>query len=176
MDEGAHPYIGVARKAIHHYLDTGQILELDAERNDPPPSGVFVAVYDPPRRSNREGRLRGRIGSVTSTRQNLRSEIAHAAVLAAISDPSLKALRDTRVDRLHIVIYLLGEPDEVQDPSEIDPARHGVLLQKPGGRSSLVLPGTADTADEMIALARQQGGIGPRTPVDVYRFPTTILQ
>ena len=70
----------------------------------------------------------------------------------------------TRVD-------VLTEPEPVEDESQLDPKKYGVIVQA-GWRRGLLLPDLegVDTAALQIDICRQKGGIGPDEPVKLYRF------
>lgn len=178
MDEGAHPYVVLARRAIEHYVQNNELLHPRPEPDDPPPVGLFVSIHEAPGQGEQEGRLRGCIGSTVPTETTLRDEIAHIAVSAAVSDPRFPPLTPGELDGLDITVYLLGEPEPISDTSELDPARYGVMLKKRHGRTGLLLPGIPgiSTPEQQVAIARQKGGFHPGDDVAMYRFTATILR
>ena len=155
MDE--HPYIRLARDAIRHYSQMGESLRLEAEPDDPPPSGVFVSLQ--PRE------------------RNIRTEIARSAVAAAFSDPRFPPLRSEEVDRLDITVYLLAEPEPIDGIADLDPARYGVIVES-GGRRGLLLPAIPGitTADQQLAIAMNKAGIYSLDEAILYRFGATIIK
>jgi AmmeMemoRadiSam system protein A len=178
MDEGAHPYVVLARSAIEHYVQNNELLHPRPEPDDPPPVGLFVSIHEAARHGEQEGRLRGCIGSTVPTEATLRGEIAHIAVSAAVSDPRFPPLTPEELDGLDITVYLLGEPEPISDISELDPARYGVVLKERHGRTGLLLPGIPgiSTPEQQVAIARQKGGFHPSEDVAMYRFAATILR
>ena len=69
-----------------------------------------------------------------------------------------------REDELPELVYdvdVLGEPEPVDDRSELDPARYGVIVSTPDGRRGLLLPALdgVDTVDEQLQIAARKGGI-----------------
>ena len=178
MDEGAHPYVTVARQAIEHFLRTKEIPRPAAEPGDPPPTGLFVSIHEARRRGEAAGRLRGCIGSTLATEPTLRAEIAHIAVSAAVSDPRFSPLRLEELDGLEITVYLLGEPEPISDISELDPARYGVVIKEPHGRTGLLLPAIPgiETPEQQVAIAREKGRFHPSEEVAMYRFEAKILR
>lgn len=177
MDKDAHPYVVLARRAIEHFLDTREVLRPDAEPGDPPPTGLFVSLHGPPRHCEAEGQLRGCVGSTAATEPTLRREIARIAVSAAMSDPRFPPLTRGELEGLSITVYLLSEPEPIADISKLDPARYGVILRAPGGRTGLLLPAIPgiDTAEQQVAIARQKGRFRPDEDVPMYRFEAEIL-
>jgi hypothetical protein len=177
MDEGAHPYVMLARKAIEHFVRHRELLHPDAEPDDPPPVGLFVSIHEPPKPGEVEGRLRGCIGSTVPTEPTLRDEISHIAVSAAISDPRFPPLTPGELDGLDITVYLLGPPERVTDMSQLDPAHYGVAIKERHGRTGLLLPGIPGitTPEQQVDIARRKGGFHATEKVDMYRFEATIL-
>ncbi len=177
MDQGSHPYVSLARKAIEHYVKRRELLHPEAEPDDPPPVGLFVSIHEPPGPGEEEGRLRGCIGSTVPTEPTLRDEIANIAVSAAVSDPRFPPLTPGELDGLEITVYLLGPPERISDVSDLDPARYGVIVKQHRGRTGLLLPGIPGiaTPEQQVEIARRKGGFRPTEAVDMYRFEATIL-
>ena len=76
-------YTGLARKALEHYAETGEVLsELPAlpEEMIRERAGVFVSLH-------KHGKLRGCIGTITPVCKNIAKEIIQNAVNAGIRDP-----------------------------------------------------------------------------------------
>lgn len=175
MDE--HPYLRLARDAIRHYSETGKSLRLDAEPDDPPPSGVFVSLHEAAPPGKTEGPLRGCIGTYEPRERNLRTEIARSAVAAAFSDPRFPPLRLEEIDRLDITVYLLGPPELVHEVVDLDPARYGVIVES-GGRRGLLLPAIPgiSTVDHQLEIAMNKAGIDSLDDAVLYRFVATIIK
>ncbi len=172
-----HPYVTLARRAIRHYLATGEILDPPQEPGDPPASGVFVSLHQPAGPGQIEGPLRGCIGSIQAREPTVRGEIARSAVLAATSDPRFPALRPGEVDDLDVTVYLLGDPEPISDLDELDPARYGVIVEGPGGRRGLLLPAIPgiSSAEQQVDIARQKAFLSPGDPIRLYRFSAEII-
>lgn len=177
MEKREHPYVALARRAIEHFLETRRVLRPDAEPGDPPPTGLFVSLHGPPQHCEPEGQLRGCVGSTAATEPNLRREIARIAVSAATSDPRFPPLTKSELADLDIKVYLLGEPEMINDLSDLDPTRYGVILRDSGGRTGLLLPAIAgiDTPEQQVAIARQKGRFRSDEEVPIYRFEAEIL-
>jgi AmmeMemoRadiSam system protein A len=176
MDDQEHPFVTLARDAIRQYSETGKWQRLPASPDDPPPGGAFVSLHERPADGTGEGRLRGCIGSIQARERNRRTEIARSAVAAAFSDPRFPPLGAGEIDRLHITVYLLDEPELVAGIADLDPARYGVLVEGAGRRGLLLpaIPGIT-TAERQLAIATSKAGLAPDDPVDLYRFEATIL-
>ncbi len=176
MDVAEHPYVKLAREAISHYSQTGRVLRPEAVADDPPPCGVFVSLHEAPQDGGGEGPLRGCIGSTHPREASLRTEIARSAVSAAFSDPRFRPLSPGEIERLHITVYLLGEPELIADTAGLDPARYGVLIEGAGRRGLLLpaIPGIT-TVERQLDIAMSKAGLSTQDRVDIYRFEATIL-
>ncbi|MDJ0923229.1 MAG: AMMECR1 family protein [Acidimicrobiia bacterium] len=177
MTAEEHRYVALARKAIRHYLATGEILDPGSRRDDPPPCGVFVSLHQTPPPGEADGPLRGCVGSYRPRERTLGREIAQSAVAAAVSDPRFPPLAPGEVDDLHVTVYLLGETEPVENLDELDPARFGVLVEGPGGRTGLLLPALPGitTVAQQVDLVLKKASFSPYDPIRLYRFPATII-
>lgn len=159
-------YVGLARQALDSSLkgggEPGLTYPLPEEMQKK--AGVFVSLKN-------KGRLRGCIGTIRPTRDNLAQEIIQNALSAGSSDPRFPPVTLEELSQLEISVDILGPPEEVSGPGELDPKRYGVIVEK-GDRRGLLLPdlGGIDSVEEQIDIARQKAGIGPRENYKLYRF------
>ena len=72
---------------------------------------------------------------------------------------------------LRVSVDILGAPERVAGPGDLDVRRYGVIVQA-GGKRGLLLPDIEGIAsvDEQVSVARKKGGIGEAEPVELYRF------
>ncbi len=159
-------FVRLARASLEHYLRTGQMLPVP----DPVPpemqgrAGVFVSL-------KKRGQLRGCIGTVVPTRENIAAEIIHNAVSAGLHDPRFLPVTLEELPELKISVDVLSPPEPVASEADLDPKRYGVIVRS-GGRLGLLLPDLEgiDTPAEQVRIARQKAGIGPDEPVQLERF------
>lgn len=172
-----NPYIDVARSAIRHYLATGEIDDPGPMPNEPPPRGVFVSLHEAAEPGQVEGSLRGCIGTVRPREASVRGEIARSAVAAAVSDPRFPPLQPGEVDGLDVTVYLLDPAEPIDSTDQLDPARYGVIVDGPGGRSGLLLPAIPGitTPEQQVEIARRKAGLSPADPVRLSRFTARII-
>lgn len=177
MSDDEHPFVRLARRAIRHYLTAGEILDPGVAPDDPPPTGVFVSLHEPPPPNADEGPLRGCVGSYYPRERTLRREIAHSAVAAAVSDPRFPPLQLEEIDSLHVTVYLLGETEPVETLDDLDPTRYGVLVEGPSGRTGLLLPALPGitTVAQQVDLVLKKASFTRYDPIKIYRFPATII-
>ena len=104
-------------------------------------------------------------------------EHARLAERKAAEDPWVKLARlslETYVrtgKQLDTLPDVLGEPEAISSPAELDIKRYGVIVSC-GGRRGLLLPGLegVDTIEQQIDIARQKGGISSREQYTLERF------
>lgn len=75
------------------------------------------------------------------------------------------------LDELTYSVDVLTTPEPVNDISELDPKRYGVIVTS-GGRRGLLLPDLegVDTVEEQISISMRKAGIRQGEPVSVERF------
>lgn len=127
-------------------------------------AGVFVSL-------KKQGELRGCIGTFLPTQENIAGEIIVNAISAATEDPRFYPVEAQELPELSISVDVLGAPEAVCGPEELDPARYGIIVCS-GSRKGLLLPMLegVDTVEQQIAITRQKAGIGCNEPIEIYRF------
>ncbi len=161
------PYVRLARLSAETYVRTGRYAPLP---DDVPlgmkhtRAGAFVSL-------KKDGQLRGCIGTIEPARSCVAEEILYNAVSAAVHDPRFPAVEPEELPQLVYSVDVLGEPESIESEAELDPKRYGVIV-KNRGRCGLLLPDLAgvDTAKEQVSIARRKANIGPREPVQLFRF------
>ena len=96
---------------------------------------------------------------------------------AATSDPRFAPLQPGEVDDLDVTVYLLADPEPIDDIGDLDPSRFGVIVDGPGGRTGLLLPaipGISEAADQ-VDIARRKATISPNDPIRLSRFEAEII-
>jgi MEMO1 family protein len=162
-----HPLVQLAQETLASYIGSRRI----PKAPDPLPpemaarAGAFVSLHDA------AGGLRGCIGTIEPTQVNLAEEIIHNAISAATRDPRFPPVEPDELDGLEISVDVLTPAERIAGPEELDPKRYGVIV-KQGYRRGLLLPDLegVDSIDQQVSIARRKAGIGPREPVELYRF------
>ncbi len=162
-----HKYVKIARKAIEKYIRENEILilkdeELNSELKER--AGTFVSL-------KKQGNLRGCIGTVRPVQDNLASEIINNAISTATRDPRFRPVQAEEINALEISVDVMGEPEKIDTPEELDVKEYGVIV-KNGSRSGLLLPDLegVDTVEKQINIARRKAGIGSNEDIELYRF------
>lgn len=164
--EGEGYLPGLARRALEHYLE-GR--EFSPDIKEVPPeflkrAGVFVSL-------KKHGELRGCIGTVFPTQENIIAEIAANAISAGVRDPRFYPVGPGEVEELDISVDVLQSPEPARGPEDLDIKKYGVIVSA-GPRQGLLLPNLEGiaTVEEQVAIARQKAGIDPKEPVKLQRF------
>jgi AmmeMemoRadiSam system protein A len=160
-------FVRLARRNVEQYVRTGKPGALPAD-TDPEllsrRAGVFVSI-------KKDGALRGCIGTILPTEQNIASEILANSVSAAARDPRFDPIAPAELDALSYSVDVLSPPESIQSESELDVARYGVIVTC-GRRRGLLLPNLdgVDTVEQQVSIALQKGGIRAQEAYTLERF------
>ncbi|MBR5382031.1 MAG: AmmeMemoRadiSam system protein A [Oscillospiraceae bacterium] len=168
--EEADPYVKLAYQSLESLLVKGERLAVPKglpEELTEGRAGAFVSLHE-------HGKLRGCIGTIAPTRDCLAREIIDNAVSAAMHDTRFQPVEAHELPWLEISVDVLGRPEPVASPAELDAKKYGVIVTC-GDRRGLLLPDLdgVDTPEEQISIARRKGGIGPGEKVTLQRFTVT---
>lgn len=162
------PWVKLARRSLETYVKTSQRLtslpeDLPAEMTTQQ-AGAFVSLH-------KNGQLRGCIGTIAPTCDNLAWEIVQNAVSACSRDPRFSPVRPDELDELEYSVDVLGAPEPVDSPAALDPKTYGVIVSC-GGRRGLLLPDLdgVDSVEAQLSIALQKGGIRENEPYKIERF------
>lgn len=186
-----NPYIFLAKSAVESFIREGKIIlpskdspeEIRNQR-----AGTFVTI-------EKNGELRGCIGTYLPTKENIAEEIIHNAVAAATEDYRFGPIKEKELPYLSYTVYILSEPELVDDVSKLDPKKFGVIVKTipltfPDRtdvvfdghvpyKTGLLLPDLEgiETAEQQIAIACQKGGIDlAKEKILIYRFTVERYQ
>jgi uncharacterized protein (TIGR00296 family) len=137
----------------------------------------------------KNGELRGCIGTYLPTKENIAKEIIHNAIAAATEDYRFDSVREEELPHLSCTVYILSEPELVKDVSELDSKKFGVIVKTVPitfpDRTDVVFDGHApyktglllpdlervNTVEQQITIACQKGGIDlSQEKIFIYRF------
>ncbi len=122
----------LARQAITHYLEKGIPPEMEPENEElKKKRGAFVTLKV-------ENQLRGCIGYPLPIKP-LYETIIDAAISAATKDFRFPPLEQKEISKTQIEISVLSLPRHVEDISEIEVGKHGIIITK-GPNKGLLLP------------------------------------
>lgn len=162
------PWVKLARLSLETFVKTGERLErlpdgLPDEMTGQA-AGAFVSLHA-------HGQLRGCIGTTGPTTESVAWEIAQNAVSACARDPRFPPVTVSELDSLEYSVDVLGQPETISSPAELDVKKYGVIVSC-GGRRGLLLPDLegVDTVEQQVDIARQKGGISAREKYTLERF------
>jgi AmmeMemoRadiSam system protein A len=178
-----HPLVILAKQAVETFIKEGKIIK--PPENLPEEflkkrAGTFVTI-------EKNGELRGCIGTYLPIRESIAKEVIHNAIAAATEDWRFGPVQKEELPYLSYTVYILGEPELVKDISELDPKKYGVIVKSipisPSGdvifdghfvpKTGVLLPDLegVDTVEKQIFIACQKAGIDPQKErFLIYRF------
>ncbi len=165
--DASDEYVKLARMTIEEYVTRrtvpGVPKDLPAEMKEKR-AGAFVSIH-------KQGELRGCIGTILPVTDCIAEEIIGNAVSAATRDPRFSPITAGELEWLEINVDILGEPEDISSPAELDVKRYGVIVTK-NSRRGLLLPDLdgVDTVEDQIAIAKRKAGIGDSEEVKLQRF------
>ena len=167
LAENSDDYVKLARKSLESYVLRKETIEvpkgLPAEMYSKQ-AGAFVSIH-------KQGSLRGCIGTILPTEDNVAAEIIQNAISASSFDPRFDPITADELKYLEINVDVLGEPEDIDSPSQLDVKRYGVIVSS-GGKRGLLLPDLegVDTVEDQIDIARRKAGIRPGERLKLQRF------
>ncbi|PIR72068.1 MAG: AmmeMemoRadiSam system protein A [Candidatus Nealsonbacteria bacterium CG10_big_fil_rev_8_21_14_0_10_36_24] len=186
-----NPYVSLAKMAVESYVKEKKIIKPPEglpEKFLKKKSGTFVTI-------EKEGQLRGCIGTYLPTKENIAKEIISNAIAAATEDYRFSPIQKEELPELSYAVYILNEPELVKNINELNPKKYGIIVKTRPIFSSKNLSGQAendvvfnghtvpksglllpdlegiDTIEQQISIAYQKGEIDPnRERIIIYRF------
>lgn len=161
------PYVHLARKTLETYIRTDRVISvpegLPTEMYENR-AGVFVSLKI-------RGNLRGCIGTITATTYSVAEEIIRNAIEAGTRDPRFPPVDESELADLEYSVDVLGPPESISDPSQLDPIQYGVIVSHQG-RHGLLLPNLegVDTIDHQLSIALSKAGIPEDVDYSMERF------
>ena len=162
------PWVRLARLSLETRIRQGHMLQTLPEglpaKLTGQTAGAFVSLH-------KDGRLRGCIGTISPTEENVAKEIVQNAVSAGTRDPRFPPVHADELEELEYSVDVLGQPEPVDSISELDPKTYGVIVSY-GRKRGLLLPDLdgVDTVEEQVDIARRKGGIREDDPYTLQRF------
>jgi len=160
-------YQELARRSLEHIVMTGKKLEVPQNLPDEMLSkkaGAFVSIH-------KSGSLRGCIGTISPTTENIANEIIQNAISAGLSDERFNPVAEAELPYLDYKVDILAEAEAISGPELLDVKRYGVIVTS-GYKRGLLLPNLdgIDSVEQQIEIARQKAGIGKGDKIKLERF------
>jgi pyruvate formate lyase activating enzyme len=130
-------------------------------------AGVFVTLRE------RDGEVRGCLGTLGPNRGNLVEETIERAIAVAGNAYGTPVTED-ELPGLRYEVSVLHPAEGVRSPADLDPSLYGVIMRDNHGRRAVLLPGipSITTAEKQLSVVRRKGGIPEDAPVKLVRFRT----
>lgn len=121
-----------------------------------------------------QNRLRGCIGTIEPSQDNLAEEIISNAISASTRDSRFDPLTEGELDAIEVTVDVLSEPEPVGSLSDLDPKLYGLIVTS-GLKRGLLLPDLegVDDAEQQLSICRRKGSIGDDEEVSLQRFTVT---
>ncbi len=121
--------------------------------------------------------LRGCIGTIEPVRESLYFEIIENAIAACTRDSRFSPLSVSELDDIEVSVDVLSLPVEINDVSELNPAKYGLIISDGSFRKGVLLPAlpSVKTVKEQIRIVKQKAGIFQDNlyGLKMYRFTAT---
>ncbi len=158
----------LARAAVEKFVLTGGQIEATENVSDllSTRAACFVSI------KTRDGELRGCIGTVEPTKENLASEIVMNAISAASRDPRFAPVLPHELSSLVYSVDILASP-EPAELEDLDPSVYGVIVEDEAGyQRGLLLPAIqgVETVAQQVEIAARKAGIPAGVAVKLFRF------
>ena len=163
-----NPLVSLAKLAVENYITDKKIIALPLDFPKEfltRKAGVFVTI-------EKNGQLRGCVGTYLSTRDNIAEETIYNAISAAVHDDRFGQIKKSELPFLSYTISILSNPELVKDIVELDAKKFGIIL-KAGRKCGLLLPDLegVNTTAEQISICCQKGGITLKADApEIYKF------
>ncbi|MDX9715326.1 MAG: AmmeMemoRadiSam system protein A [Dissulfurispiraceae bacterium] len=162
-----HPFAALAKSAVEEYIRNGSILPEPEELSSDLQStaAAFICLKS-------HGDLRGCIGTFMPAYKNLFYEIVNNSIAAATKDPRFEPVSADELGDIQYTVDVLSEPEKVEDISELDPKKYGVIVSK-GNNRGLLLPDLegVNTVEEQLRIAKMKAYIDPNDDdISISRF------
>lgn len=164
-----HSYVELALRTIRKYITNHTTLEppnpLPEEMRRR--AGAFVCLKI-------QNILRGCIGTIKPSQDNLAEEIINNAISASTRDSRFDPLTEGELDYIDITVDVLSKPEAVSSLIELDPKVYGLIVTS-GLKRGLLLPDIegVDDAEKQLSICRRKGNIGQDEEMSLQRFMVT---
>ena len=180
-----NPLVNLAKLTVENYIREGKIITPAPDLPEEflkRKAGTFVTI-------EKDGKLRGCIGTYLPTKENIAEEIIRNAIAAATEDYRFGPVEEKELPHLSYTVYILSYPEPVKDIKELDPKKFGVIVKTAPfvypdqedvvfnghlmAKTGLLLPDLdgVETIEKQISIACQKGGIDPFSEkIFIYKF------
>ena len=148
--------VKLAKQALEAFVENHVILSQNTANSAllDEKAGCFVTIY-------KNKRLRGCIGTIFPTQENLALEIIRNAIAAGTEDPRFMIVQNEELDDLVYSVDVLKAPEKISSIKQLDIKKYGVIVRGTYGRTGLLLPNIdgVNSIEEQVAIAREKAGL-----------------
>lgn len=154
----------IAKETVESFVGDGVIPEFNiTDERLLQKQGAFVTLHQ-------NGQLRGCIGQIIPTSQDLWEVVRDMAIEAATEDPRFYPVSKDDLNQLKYEISVLSVPEKIDDWKKIELGKHGVIVRQ-GNRAGVFLPQvvteTGWSREELLSqLCSQKAGLDPKCYLD----------
>ena len=120
-----NPLVSLAKLTVENYIREGKVItpfpDLPEEFLNKR-AGTFVTI-------EKDGELRGCIGTYLPTRINIAQELIRNAIAAASEDYRFGPIKKEELPHLFYTVYILSYPEPVKDTKDLDPKKFGIIVK-----------------------------------------------
>ena len=159
-----------ARNSIINALKNMDEREVAPKEYTSKHAGVFVTLR------NKDGSLRGCVGTFLPSYENIWEETFYNARKAAFEDPRFDPVTPAQMSDIRLEISVLGKPEKIINSFEyakkLDPNVYGIIVTASRFKKGLLLPGIegVNTWQDQIEICLRKGGIDLSEPISIERF------
>jgi len=175
--EKSKKYITLAKKAVETFILENRIIDFENENGNKNDKGVFVTIY-------KDSKLRGCIGRIIPTKNNLEKEIINVAISTATQDNRFETVKKEELNQLSYEVTLINEPEVIDElnKEKLDPKKYGLIAISLNDKNkrSVLLPDIdgVETVDEQIYILMEKANIEKYSSNEValYKFTTEVYK
>ena len=160
-------YVNIKKKSIEYYTYNRKIMDIPKDLPEEfykIKAGCFVSL-------KKNGNLRGCIGTIIPTKENIAKEIISNSVSAAFNDTRFFSLRIDELNDIEYSVDILYKAEEIESIDDLDVDKYGIIVEK-DFRKGLLLPNLegVDTIECQIQIALNKAGISKDEDYSIKRF------
>jgi hypothetical protein len=158
----------LAKIVLETYLKEGKIISPPTDLPDflKVKAGSFVSI------KTLKGELRGCIGTIEPSCENVAVEIINNTIKAATQDYRFNPVEESELDHLVYSVDILSLPEPIETLENHNVEIYGLIIETLQGRRGVLLPALPgiDTAETQLRALQNKIGISQNVPIKMSRF------
>ena len=161
-----HPLVKLAIRSVEHFIETGKPLPCPTHLPDflRQSAGTFVSI-------NKQGSLRGCIGTMTPKYKNLAEEVIQNALRSASEDPRFDPIQKKELPSLTFSVDVLQPLEKIENIKDHNIKQFGLVVRGKG-KQGVLLPDLdiIKSADQQLKVCLNKGGYKSHDTYEIFRF------